>query len=122
MLKLSVTAVPDAWARGGRLDLSFIRYSWCKAFGRGLLLDCEALRSRQCRRALRQRYSVWQCRLLTNCVCEKPGANGKCSHPLRDDFGSIAVIAPVLLQSPESRKLFSCRCACAPSRASDSGS
>jgi hypothetical protein len=36
----------------------------------------------------------------------------KCSHPLRDDFGSIAVIAPVLLQSPESRKLFSCRCDC----------
>ena len=29
-------------------------------------------------------------------------------HPSRDDFGSIAVIAPGLLQSPESRKLFSC--------------
>src|SRR5712664_1929021 len=64
MLKLSVTGVPDAWARGGLLDLSFIRYSWCKAFGRGLLLDCEALRSRQCRRALRQRYS-W----FGNVVC-----------------------------------------------------
>src|SRR6202790_4123352 len=28
-------------------------------------------------------------------------ARMECIHPLRDDFGSIAVIAPVLLQSPK---------------------
>jgi hypothetical protein len=72
-----VTGVPDAWASGGRLDSSFIGCS-C-----GLLL------------LLSQR------RPSTNRVCEKPGANCKCTHPLRNDFGLIAVIAPVLRQSSE---------------------
>jgi hypothetical protein len=32
-------------------------------------------------------------------VCDNPGVNGKCIHPLRCDFGPIAAIAPVLRQS-----------------------
>src|SRR6266478_4362449 len=56
-------------------------------------------------------------------VIDASRARMKCIHPLRNDFGSIAVIAPVLLQSPESRKSFSCRCqrcGAGPSRAQTS--
>src|SRR4030081_862770 len=77
MFKLSVTGVPDAWASGGRLDSSFIGCS------------CELLL------LLAQRCPLTELRL------RETGRELKCIHSLRNDFGSIAVIAPVLRQSAE---------------------
>src|SRR3982074_974860 len=77
MFKLSVTGVPDAWARGGRLGWSFMGCS-C-----GLLL------------LLSQRRPLTEPRL------RETGLESKCILPRRNDFGSIAVIAPVLRQSSE---------------------
>jgi hypothetical protein len=41
--------------------------------------------------------------------CPTCRSEWKCIHPLRYDFGSVAVIAAIVLQSSEARKLFSCR-------------
>src|SRR4030088_3160117 len=102
MLKLSVTGVPDAWARGGRLDWSFIDLllsvgGWPRIGP--VLRDIEIPATQP---ALRQRYSCLRNRrLLTELRLRKTGRQRKCMPPLGNDFGSIAVIAAVLRQSPD---------------------
>src|SRR6266403_4763761 len=71
----------------------------CRAFGHGLLLCCETLTSRQ-RDPLRQRY-LSRRRLLTERRLRETGCSRKSIHPLRNDFGSIAVNALGLLQSAD---------------------
>src|ERR1700716_3391539 len=94
---LSETGMPLSVVSVGRLATDY-----------SLLRDIEIPATQT---ALRQRYSCFsQCRLLTELRLRETGREWKCMHRLRDDFGSIAVIAPVLLKSPKSRTSLSCRC------------
>jgi hypothetical protein len=68
----------------------------CSAFGHGLLLYCETLRSR-----LRDHFSAAirllpQRRPLTELRFAKNWRASRCMHLHRNDFGSIAAIASVL--------------------------
>jgi hypothetical protein len=74
---LAVLSVAVAWARCGRFDSSVIEGS------------CELRLFRNV-----VRYGIW---------FPKIGREFKCIHPLRDHFGSIAVIGPILRQSSEVR-------------------
>src|SRR6202171_6707475 len=72
----------------------------CWVFGHGLLLDCEALRSRP-RPLCGSVTPAFATSSVDKIAFARDWARMECIHPLRDDFGSIAVIAPVLLQSPK---------------------
>src|SRR5438445_302494 len=109
MLKLSVTGVPDAWARGGFLDSSFIRLLRLR-LGRLAThyslrgIEVAARRPPCCGVPVSQRRLPWP-HLLTDVRSREPGAWQAHSHWLGNHFGSIAAIVPILPQSSAMRSL-----------------